>query len=484
MNSPSRSITARPDGEKITVFAREAVAPGKEDTDLPWLVFFQGGPGFPSPRPDGRTGWLKRALQEYRVLLLDDRGTGLSTPMTHQTLAWRGAPEAQAEYVAHFRADNIVADAEFIRRELLGEQGKWSILGQSFGGFCVVHYLSAAPGSLREAITTGGLPPLDRPVDDVYRATYRRLLGKNRLYFARYPDDQARAREIVDYLVSHDVRLPSGGRLSPRRFQQLGIAFGASDGFEGVHTLLEGAFVQGPAGRELSYTFLAAFEDRFSFETNPIYLLLHEPEFCQDEASRWSAERVRAAYPAFDLAPDQPVLFTGEMVYPWMLEDYEVLRPLAVCAEILAEKADWPRLYDLDVLRANTVPVAAAVYLDDMYVEVHLLAGNRGVHPRRAGLDHQRVRAQRPARRWGEGAGAIAGHAARRGVGKQGDGETRRRKETKAHVPCLLVYLSTCLLAYHTNDRHVTPPSALANSETGTGSTVKPAARSMAATLG
>ena len=50
-------------------------------------------------------------------------------------------------------------------------------------------------------------------------------------------------------------------------------------------------------------------------------------------------------------------------------EDYEALRPLRECAEILAEKADWPRLYDLDVLRANTVPVAAAVYLDDMYVE-------------------------------------------------------------------------------------------------------------------
>ncbi len=48
----------RPDGEQITVFAREVVAPGKEDAGLPWLVFFQGGPGFPSPRPNDRTGWL------------------------------------------------------------------------------------------------------------------------------------------------------------------------------------------------------------------------------------------------------------------------------------------------------------------------------------------------------------------------------------------------------------------------------------------
>jgi hypothetical protein len=142
-----------------------------------------------------------------------------------------------------------------------------------------------------------------------------------------------------------------------------------SDGYEPIHYLLEDAFVQGPGGRELSYAFLRAFENRFSFETNPIYFLLHEPEYCQGEAPRWSAERVRAQFPEFDLVPEQPVLFTGEMVYPWMIEDYEVLRPLRECAEILAEKTDWPRLYDLDTLRANTVPVAAAVYLDDMYVE-------------------------------------------------------------------------------------------------------------------
>ena len=271
--------------------------------------------------------------------------------------------------MAHFRADNIVADAELIRRELLGPDEKWSILGQSFGGFCVVHYLSAAPGSLREAFVTGGLPPLDRPVDDIYAATYRRLLGKNRRYFQRYPGDQARAREIVDYLAMHDVRLPAGGELTPRRFQQLGMAFGMSDGYEPIHYLLEDAFVQGPAGRELSYAFLRAFENRFSFETNPIYFLLHEPEYCQGEASHWSAERMRSQFPEFDLAPDQPVLFTGEMVYPWMAEEYAALRPLRECAEILAAKTDWPRLYDLDVLRANTVPVAAAVYLDDMYVE-------------------------------------------------------------------------------------------------------------------
>ena len=361
---------ARPDGERIAVFAREVVAPGKEkDEDLPWLVFLQGGPGFGAPRPDGRTGWLKPALEEYRVLLLDQRGTGRSTPVLPQTLARLATPQAQADYLKHFRADAIVRDAEWIRREMVGEGVRWSALGQSYGGFCLVHYLSTAPEGLREAMFTGGLPPLDRPPDEVYRATYRRVIEKNRRYYERYPDDVERVRQIVDCLATHNVCLPGGGRLTPRRFQQLGIAFGASDGFEKVHYLVEEAFVAGAASRELSYVFLRGFENMFDFQTTPIYALLHEAIYCQEEASNWSAERVRAEYPEFEMGRDGPVLFTGEMVYPWMFDELEYLRPLKETAEILAAYDGWPRLYDVERLRANTVPCAAAVYYDDMYVE-------------------------------------------------------------------------------------------------------------------
>ncbi|MCL5994458.1 MAG: alpha/beta hydrolase, partial [Chloroflexi bacterium] len=67
--------------------------------------------------------------------------------------------------------------------------------------------------------------------------------------------------------------------------QQLCSAFGASTGFEEVHYLLEEAFVDGPSGREISYTFLRGVEKFTSFETNPIYALLHEAEYCQQEAS-------------------------------------------------------------------------------------------------------------------------------------------------------------------------------------------------------
>ena len=360
----------KPNAEKITVFAREVVSVEHENkADLPWLVFFQGGPGFPSPRPDSKTGWLKRALKEYRVLLLDQRGTGLSTPVTFQTLAKIGSPQKQADYLKNFRADAIVADAELIRREIIGAGTRWSGLGQSYGGFCLTHYLSAAPEGLKEAIITGGLPPIGVSIDAVYRATYGRVLEKNRRYFARYPADGPLAAEIVECLMRTDVPLPGGGTLTSKRFQELGLGFGFTDGFEAVHYLLEHAFVDGNSGRELSFTFLRGVENALNFETNPIYALLHEACYLEEQASHWAAQRIRAEFPEFDLAPGKPVLFTGEMIYPWMFDDYAYLRPLKQAAQILAEFEGWPRLYNLRTLESGSVPTVAAVYYEDMYVE-------------------------------------------------------------------------------------------------------------------
>lgn len=360
---------SQPNGEHLTLFVRELVTPANEHRTLPYLIYFQGGPGAGAPRPEGNRGWWKRALQEYRVLLLDQRGTGRSTPVTAQTLARLATPQAQAAYLKHFRADNIVRDAEHIRIELLGEESQWSALGQSYGGFCLTCYLSAAPQGLREVIITGGLPALTRHVDDVYRATYRRVLEKNRLYYERYPEDVAHVQAIVRALQEHDVRLPDGARLTPRRFQQVGLAFGASDGFEQIHYLIEDAFVEGAHGREFSYLFLRHFEAAQNFETNPIFAILHEAIYCQEFASQWSAERVRAEYPMFEPDPSRQILFTGEMIYPWMFDEYPQLQPLKAAAELLAADTEWPRLYDVETLRNNRVPCVAAVYYNDMYVE-------------------------------------------------------------------------------------------------------------------
>ncbi|MGW3606462.1 hypothetical protein [Micromonospora sp. NPDC005161] len=90
-------------------------------------------------------------------------------------------------------------------------------------------------------------------------------------------------------------------------------------------------------------------------------------------ATGWAAETVRAEFPQFDpdraLAEGRPVLLTGEMIYPWMVGTDPSLEPLGEAAELLARRTDWPDLYDPQQLARNEVPVAAAIYHDDMYVD-------------------------------------------------------------------------------------------------------------------
>ncbi|MEW5992597.1 MAG: alpha/beta fold hydrolase [Chloroflexota bacterium] len=356
---------ARPDGPTISVFTREVADP--DGTDRPYLVFLQGGPGFEATRPTSPpSGWLKRALADYRVLLLDQRGTGRSTPVGSLIPGETGA--GQAEYLTHFRADSIVRDAETIRRELDVE--RWSVLGQSFGGFTAMSYLSIAPEGLREAFITGGLSPIGRAVDDIYRATYVRLLEKNRAYFERYPEDRARARSIFERLEAEDIRLPSGDRLTARRFRQLGLWLGDSAGFELLHHVLELPFG--------SSAFLHDAEEGVRFARNPIYATLHEACYADGVATRWSSDR---------LLPDEieaEGFFTAEHIFRWMWEDYAALRPHREAADLLADR-EWPRLYDPDVLANNEVPVAATIYVNDLYVErafaEETAAAIRGLRP-------------------------------------------------------------------------------------------------------
>ncbi len=377
----------RPDGAQIEVFAREVVAADQQDADLPWLLFLQGGPGHAAQRPAGQEAWLGRALEDYRVLLLDQRGTGRSTPATRQTLAGLGSARAQADYLAHFRADSIVLDAELIRRDLTGG-APWSVLGQSYGGFCAVSYLSFAPHGLREAFITGGLPGLTVTADDVYRRTYPAVAAKNAAHYERYPDDVQQAQLVAQFLAEHEVWLPDGAPLSVQGFQSLGSMLGQSTGSHALHYLLEDPF----AGDELSDAFRYEVQARLSFAAAPLYALLHEACYAQGCATRWSAQRIRAEFGEFDPWPalaagpgTTPLLYTGEMIYPWMADADPVLRPLRAAADLLAERDGWPPLYDPSRLAVNEVPVAAAVYYDDMYVDrelsIRTAAAIRGLRP-------------------------------------------------------------------------------------------------------
>lgn len=58
------------------------------------------------------------------------RGTGLSTPLTVSSMSQIKSAKDLADYLRHFRADNIVNDAEFIRVRLVPDAEPWTVLGQ------------------------------------------------------------------------------------------------------------------------------------------------------------------------------------------------------------------------------------------------------------------------------------------------------------------------------------------------------------------
>ncbi|XAR54013.1 Prolyl aminopeptidase [Bertholletia excelsa] len=372
---------------KITVFAREVVRVGKEEQALPYLLYLQGGPGFECPRPTEASGWIGKACEEFRVILMDQRGTGLSTPLTVSSMSQIKSAEDLADFLKHFRADNIVNDAEFIRKHLVPEAGSWTVLGQSFGGFCAVTYLSFAPEGLQQVLLTGGIPPVGGSctAETVYRASFQQVICQNEKYYKRFPQDIEIVREVVKFLAESEgggVALPSGGILTPRGLQLLGLSgLGSSTGFERLHYMFERVWdpvIAPGAKKSISYYFLNAFEKWLDFDTNPLFALLHEAIYCQGASSQWSAHKIRAEvderFDAIRAAKEgRPILFTGEMIFPWMFEEIYALRPFKEAAHILAEKKDWPPLYDIAQLNNNKVPVAAAVYYDDMYVNFKLV---------------------------------------------------------------------------------------------------------------
>ncbi len=296
-----------PESGQISIFVREIRSnPSKR---RPYLLYLQGGPGFESPRPVTNSGWIKKALNRYDILLFDQRGTGRSTPANFHTIGDWG-PKKQVGYLQHFRADNIVNDAEFIRNKMIGDK-PWSILGQSFGGFCALNYLSFHASGLKEALITGGIPPLIAHPDDIYRRTYKRVKQKNLNFFNIFPNAQDRSCRIADIIQKTSPKLPNGDKLTIERFQLLGLQLGFHDGYANLNYLFENAI----SNEKLSYSFLKGFMGFQSFDTNPFFTILHGACYAQQFSTNWSAERIRGEFPEFNQNSRDPFLFTGELLY-------------------------------------------------------------------------------------------------------------------------------------------------------------------------
>ena len=102
------------------------------------------------------------------------------------------------------RADEIVEDCEDLRRGLGIE--RWSVLGQSFGGFCVTRYLSTHPESLERVLLTGGLPAVGHSIEEVYALTFQAMRARSEEFYARYPGDRARFAALVELAAAQRDR--------------------------------------------------------------------------------------------------------------------------------------------------------------------------------------------------------------------------------------------------------------------------------------
>lgn len=351
--------------DTLELFAR--VVTGTDGADKPYLVFLQGGPGGEAPRPSltlSSPSWLRRALQDYQVVMLDQRGTGLSTPVGSTLGPRRTAPgltgvlagttpAQQAAYLQHFRADSIVADCELVREALGAEQ--WTVLGQSFGGFTSLHYLATHPESLAGALITGGLPPVDHTIEEVYGATWELMIGKSEEHHRRFPGDRARIAELTERAADGEIVLPNGDVVSPERFRTVGHGLGMSWGSERLHHLLE--------RDHTSSAFAADLEGMLPFDgRNPLYSVLHESSMADGVATRWAADRTIPGAVAAD-----PTLLGGEHLHRSLFTEDSLLAPFAEATDLLAE-VEWAELYPAEALRRADVPVAAAVYSNDAYV--------------------------------------------------------------------------------------------------------------------
>ncbi|KAF2835872.1 alpha/beta-hydrolase [Patellaria atrata CBS 101060] len=378
---------SKPSSGNIQLFARSATkvekpadgAPEDEKKkQLPWMIYLQGGPGFECPLPHHHPFTSLVLDKGYQIIFMDPRGTGLSTPLTASTLGLRGDDQVQAEYLRSFRADSIVADCEAIRMALTkdypAEKQKWSVVGQSFGGFCSTTYLSKYPEALREVFIFGGIPPVGKHPDEIYERMYKKNIERNEWYYQKFPEDVERVKKIVALLQRHGnktVRLPAGGYLTPRRFQSLGLKLGMHGGFDSFHNLILRASSDLDQFGHIARKTLAMIEQSLPFDDNIIYALLHEPIYCQDFAPKWSAARIQEKlFPQFNTTQtDNPFLFTAEMIFPEIFADSSELSKVSSVAELLAQYSSWPSLYDEEQLAKNEVPVYAAVYQHDMYVD-------------------------------------------------------------------------------------------------------------------
>lgn len=377
----------------------------------------------------------KRHFHDTRPLVVTDdvqqRYINLvNSERSQRSLAGTTLSEPEARDMANlltlFRQDSIVYDLESIRQCLFGKdkpihgshrgipQRKWHIFGQSYGGWISLTYLSLYPDSLESSTITAGLAPITAECDDTYCKLFEVVKSRNDRYYGQYPGDIKKVKDIVRALLEYSEGITvEDGRLTARRFLCIGRNLGAREKFPKLNELItklhKAAISKFDQNLEQVQEALKMYkeEDSWKFDRRPLYAVLHEAMYCRKNASDWSARRVASELTEFKWAGSDEtgrrtllkhickedddkhkIYFSGEMVYPFMFEDYDALKPLKDVAEKLAQH-EWTDPYDIATLQKNKVSVTAVSYKSDMHVHPDLSEATAALI---AGIRHEALK--------------------------------------------------------------------------------------------
>lgn len=373
----------------------------------PLLVFLCGGPG--AGNNPSRIPLLNQRFLEdgYWILYPDYRGTGDSSPVAHRTsLEW---VERNFKYL---RQTDIVRDLESFRQWLLGRDTKWTLFGQSFGGWIIMSYLSFQPQGLKKCYLTAGIPPIGVPIADHFKDTYGRIKILNKRFYDSNRENKTLVKGIAKDLIelarrgeSPKLDIPGEGYtgiMTPKRFLSLGrTMLGVESYHDEMHRFCEALktqlteMLEGTRDAlELKLVAKLTWLDGFRFWRRAPFALLYESIFvsAKNEASDWMAYRIAQTMPEFSwvaaadenildgIEPDGFIYFSGEMIYPAWYKAYDGLERFLDNGSngfrgIAQDIQDYPwhePLYDVAQLHRNPVPVRAIIFEKDFCISCKL----------------------------------------------------------------------------------------------------------------
>jgi pimeloyl-ACP methyl ester carboxylesterase len=209
---------AHPAGKQIRIAYERYVRSDKRRPSLGTMVAIEGGPGFSTT--DSRDSYLellKPLMKRRDLLLVDNRGTGLSSPLDcpalHRALidyveragdCARQIGPSRDLYDTHYVVDDLAAVLDKLGID------KIDLYGDSYGSYAAQAFAVRHGDRLRSLVLDGAypLPGTDPAFGDLAEATWRGLT----LVCERHPGCKEDARAALARLVARVRRSPVRGQ--------------------------------------------------------------------------------------------------------------------------------------------------------------------------------------------------------------------------------------------------------------------------------